>query len=193
MFRLTAASLRRGGYAENDHWWSLTTAGAAATIGKEVQIDFDLYVVGALGSTRAGIDLISCTDKSYGNPGFDITFKEDGTISAYYSGEGHTVGGTFATDTWQHVSITANFDVTKSNFTASIGSLSVPIENRLSFSGGMRGGSSIKEIDLYTSNTGTTGYFYDNVVIHAVPEPSTMALLTIGLMGLSTYAWRKRK
>jgi hypothetical protein len=30
-------------------------------------------------------------------------------------------------------------------------------------------------------------------VVKAVPEPSTLALLAGGLLGLIAYAWRKRK
>ncbi|MEN6558707.1 MAG: autotransporter-associated beta strand repeat-containing protein, partial [Thermoguttaceae bacterium] len=40
----------------------------------------------------------------------------------------------------------------------------------------------------YTINvTGTT------VTVHAAPEPGTIVLLMIGLVGLATYAWRKKK
>ena len=41
---------------------------------------------------------------------------------------------------------------------------------------------------------GQVGTFYGEFdVVKAVPEPSTIALLTTGLLGLLAYAWRKRK
>jgi len=50
------------------------------------------------------------------------------------------------------------------------------------------------------SFTGTTDLtvidrssYIDSVSVTAVPEPSTVALLTAGLMGLLAYAWRKWK
>jgi len=38
-----------------------------------------------------------------------------------------------------------------------------------------------------------TGNRLDNINVTQVPEPSTLALLTAGLVGLLAYAWRKRK
>ncbi len=35
--------------------------------------------------------------------------------------------------------------------------------------------------------------YIDNVIVELVPEPSTLALLATGLIGLLCYAWRKRK
>ncbi|MBN1396175.1 MAG: PEP-CTERM sorting domain-containing protein [Pirellulales bacterium] len=39
----------------------------------------------------------------------------------------------------------------------------------------------------------TTGWRADNILLTQVPEPSTLALLACGLVGLLAYAWRKRK
>jgi hypothetical protein len=36
-------------------------------------------------------------------------------------------------------------------------------------------------------------FFFDNVTVNPVPEPSALALLTTGAIGLLAYAWRKRR
>lgn len=46
---------------------------------------------------------------------------------------------------------------------------------------------------VYLRMGGTTGGILDDFEISQVPEPSTLALLASGLIGLLAYAWRKRK
>ena len=55
----------------------------------------------------------------------------------------------------------------------------------------------IDGINMFTQKYGTADYIYaDNFSLGgpiSVPEPSTLALLAAGLIGLLAYAWRKRK
>lgn len=44
----------------------------------------------------------------------------------------------------------------------------------------------------FDRGSGATAYL-DNLVVTRIPEPSTLALLACGLVGLLAYAWRKRK
>jgi len=45
----------------------------------------------------------------------------------------------------------------------------------------------------YAGAGGTSGAAYDNLTYTPIPEPSTLVLLGMGLVGLLCYAWRKRK
>ena len=54
-------------------------------------------------------------------------------------------------------------------------------------------GSNFGQILFYTTSTTGATTHYDNVQVSIVPEPSSVALLLSGLVGLLAYAWRKRK
>jgi hypothetical protein len=159
----------------SDQWWSLNDA--SVTVGKVSRFDFDVFVVN--GASFEGVDLITFTDTSYNGRGVDIFFHANGDVS-YYDGAAHPVTGTFTRNVWQHVTVNADYSL--QTFTASIGSLS--------FSGTMSSTNGYGYIDLYGSPR-----YYDNVLVRVdpVPEPSTMALLVTGVVGLLAYAWRKRK
>lgn len=53
----------------------------------------------------------------------------------------------------------------------------------------------LNSLNQWTSHTGASPcrFGIDSVSLTAVPEPSTIVLLSLGLLGLSAYAWRKRK
>jgi hypothetical protein len=163
-----------------DHWLGMTNA--SATTGKVSQFDLDLFVQSGAGGGNSGVDLMTFTDTSYSNRGFDIFFMGDGTIS-YYDGSSHAVAGTFTTNQWNHVTVKADYGL--HTFTASIGSLA--------FSGTTTGTTnSYGYLNIYGSDR-----FFDNLLVRVdpnpVPEPSSLVLLVAGVSGLLAYAWRKRK
>lgn len=47
--------------------------------------------------------------------------------------------------------------------------------------------------ELITTTEGGNGYLGSFTAPAAVPEPSTLALVVSGLVGLLAYAWRKRR
>ncbi|NLF08213.1 MAG: PEP-CTERM sorting domain-containing protein [Pirellulaceae bacterium] len=58
---------------------------------------------------------------------------------------------------------------------------------------GNYGGADNEPWNEYQLVSLTTGWRADNILLTQVPEPSTLALLGCGLIGLLAYAWRKVK
>jgi hypothetical protein len=57
---------------------------------------------------------------------------------------------------------------------------------------GIAGVRTADQFTLTVSSTGTTPYF-GALTVDIVPEPSTIILLVMGVIGLLAYAWRKQK
>jgi len=86
--------------------------------------------------------------------------------------------------------------VTQIGSTASLTALDADVNGRInSGSVNISGVADGTEIWLRIASTGDGVDCYapiDNVSVSAIPEPSTIVLLSISLLGLLAYAWRKR-
>ena len=51
----------------------------------------------------------------------------------------------------------------------------------------------IDTINLGTSGSLGSDSFIDNISIEPIPEPSSLALLGIGALGLMGYGWRRKR
>ena len=83
--------------------------------------------------------------------------------------------------------------VTQIGSTASVAALGADVNGRInSGSVNISGVADGTEIWLRIAST-EDGYApIDNISVSAIPEPSSIVLLSLGLLGLLAYAWRKR-
>ena len=142
-----------------------------------VRVEFDYFISEANGVDAIGY--IALFDQ--GNIG-EFQYIQPRGNGAVSSGGGALSG--LVVDTWQHWTIDYNPGATTMDIT--IGST---LNDDIS---GYATPAGIDAVSL--SATTTYGPFYfDNVEVSIVPEPSSVALLLSGLLGLVAYAWRKRK
>ena len=163
-------------------WLDFTAAGTAATTDKVVRISMDINMFS--GSSSNPLD--GMVMYNY-NGGYDWQWKmqKDGTFGYWDTGSHYTVLGTYSTDTWVDVEMLADY-ATKT-FTLTVDGTTCP--NLLFYAPGANQESRI----IMGPATITSLYGWDDMVIDVVPEPSSVALLISGLVGLLAYAWRKRK
>jgi hypothetical protein len=176
-------------------------AGGALT-NHTVKFQWDAWVSDLNGGSSGGQDpgTFDSTNWVPTGAGWNITLATNGNVSWYgpatpgdAGANNAVVVGTFATDTWVPVTVTA--DYAAQTFTASVGTLN--------FSGNIRTdlGPTNKTFGaMFMTRDGSSGSgnfeYFDNLVITdmtPVPEPSTIALLVSGVVALVAYAWRKRK
>jgi hypothetical protein len=164
----------------------LSPADTAAVTGKVVQFNFDYYAVSAYPTSSS--DLITF-NSGMAERGWDIMLYGNGSVKYYnadVAGGGMVAAGaagSFAANTWVPVQLVA--DYTAHTFQATVGAYS--------FSGAWAAGGASTFDKVYMCGNGNTRFFVDNLSVQMVPEPSSLALIATGLLGLLAYAWRTRK
>ena len=171
----------------------------------------DLYGAGiAMGRTAAQAadgNAIGWGDTSDTSCDWSIQLRDNGTFTSAGQGSWNLPSGTFdpdPTDENYHVKIQVDTNsfaagqaysvsVWVDGVQVNVGVAGAPVysstwdadgTNYMGFEVGVDGGSSMKStVDNLSVST----------LSAAIPEPSTMALLATGLIGLLAYAWRKRK
>jgi hypothetical protein len=160
---------------------------AAATTNTQVELQFSLYK-GANGEPISAF-IGGFGDQNYGNRAFGVYVTPDGTVN-YYDETAETflaAGLSMPLDSWQDLEL--NIDTSSRTFTLTIGATT---SGTLNWTGAATGFQYV----YFENSAGADNRFaVDNVkfTTSAIPEPSVLALLTTGLVGLSAYAWRKRK
>ena len=180
-----------GKFVENlytDAAW-ITDASKAVVTNSTAKFTMDAYVqAGPTATTGMTINIV---DSGYGTSWWtgasvEISLTETGNIRTLDTGAAWATIGTFSTDTWVPLEINADFAAR--TYTASVGGTS--------WSGTFDAVNTTVHSFQYFW-IGKSGYpenrYWDNLTITTVPEPSTLALLSVSLVSLLAYAWRKRK
>jgi hypothetical protein len=164
---------------------NLTLDDTALTAGNVVTYQWNQIVTG--GSTGFGQEVGAYTNPvTGGGNAFDICLYRNGTIKTFQSSDANFVtrAGTFALDQWIPITVVADYGA--QTYSANVGGVTwSDVFNKSTLTGG--------KFQMSPSfNTSV-----DNLVISlgapVVPEPSTLVLATVGILGLLAYAWRKRK
>ncbi len=172
----------QGSMTSDDHRMFVTSSSQQAVTNQQVNFSFDFYIVGNTEAVKL-VDINTFTDAGYEGRGLSFQLKSDGSI-VYYDGSTHAVEGTFATDQWINVDVTADFGA--NTFSATAGDVN--------FGGNMNGAENFQSLLFYTqlSSPGPATYFYDNVLISLIDS----SLLTgdyndDGLVDAADYViWR---
>jgi hypothetical protein len=144
-------------------------------------------------ATWGGNEVVA--NNAYPNTGAWILVKATGAWEYWENGESYNTGGS--------VSAAASYDVVMTalgnSLTASINGATLDLNGALSGTArtltGLAAGGSSNYVGVCANSNATYAveYTLDNLRIAGVPEPNTLVLLAMGLLGLLAYAWRKRK
>ncbi len=165
------------------NWANISAVNQSAIQGKVVEFKYDVYVESGV-APQAGLDIGTHMGQWYGS-GWNIILSTNGDVW-YYDTTYHKAG-TFAAGSWVPVCVVADYGA--KTFDATVGTL-------LNFSGAFQtssGNDAFASLILTRDSGGDTSVYVDNLAITLVPEPCSLVMLPVGVVGLLAYAWRKRR
>jgi hypothetical protein len=186
----------------NTNSWSESgkAVGVDATPGSSVVAQFDIKQTGLPGGGWTMQEIIL---KGAGGMNLQFSIDNNNNVpgnSAFRIGA-YAFGGNFndiqaaagyATGDWMHVKLTWNLG-TDINVHVTDASNNVLWDHSHATTDVPASFDSITFGSIQSSTSLQNAFYFDNINVANVPEPSTLALLTAGAIGLLCYAWRKRR
>ncbi len=156
------------------NWNPVTATLENAVSTGSVQVEWMM----CLPSTASNADFFTDDSITLAAPWVAYSSGDDYGIAYHDDTSYGNTGVSYTADVWQKWAL--DLDVTAQTFT-------LTVDGNTSAALPFRHAGAYSKFLFYCGNSGNA-YFVD-----AVPEPSTLALLATGLIGLLCYAWRKRK
>lgn len=174
-----------GGTAATNTNWVLTDASKALSLNQTINISFNFYAVANTGGISFNIYNQEVGGTFATGRGAGVFLNTDtGVVQAY---DGNSIftpsgSGTFSRGVLQTFSMTINF----ASNTFSYNVNGVTNVSPVAFKG------TVDDLKSVLVNTSTSSFYYDNLTIAVVPEPST-AGLALGALALIAIATKVRR
>jgi hypothetical protein len=175
-------------YGTNSSATMFITAADQTLVQQNKNATLDMWVYKNLADGWNGLEQIAGFDGS--STSFQLYLRQNGQLQ-YFDGALKETGLTFASDSWMHLTVAADF----ANHTFDLTLDGQPTVTGLRFANSAA--SKVSHVVMFGQADVDVNCraAYDDITmtVNDVPEPGTLMLLTCGLSGLLAYAWRKRK
>lgn len=174
---------------------NVLTSEAQATIAANgsMRVEVDAHNVSGIDGWGGNIGISAYDDApgAYDHCAFDLSLRSDGALWMWQGGTTAQIAGAYTLNAWNKLTVDINFATDR----CSVSVDGILKASDLVFAAGDL--AKVQKIEMqswWNSSTGGPGRGgFDNLVVTSVPEPSTISLVAMGLVGLLAYAWRKRK
>jgi len=169
----------------NEAWTPLSAANQTALTGQKLLVNTMFYKNSLNGwSGGLGIGGFDSEPGVHANCVFDLYFNDAGNVQ-YHNGASYVDSGlSFTVDAWHNVLIEADFASQTFKVCIDGGDWS----DALDF---VNSATTLQSVGLAAQALGRGSF--DDFSLTIIPEPSTIALLCVGILSLIAYAWRRRK